>query len=149
MAGGTNGLAPTWSHIVALESAVGSANGIKSSPAYLTNFKVSSKLKTVDKSTSTAQFVYNGDGRLNGYRLAITNAVPSNLTKGTASGVCSAIIFGDFSNLYICSWGGLDILVNPYLLSATAEIRVDCTSYVDTIAQNPACWAAMQDALTA
>ena len=149
VAGGTDGLAPTWAHIVSLESAVGSANGIKSNPAYLTNFKVSSKLKTVDKSTSTAQFVYNGDGLLNGYKLAITNAVPSNLTKGSASGVCSAIIFGDFSNLYICSWGGLDILVNPYLLSATAEIRVDCTSYVDTIAQNPACWAAMQDALTA
>ena len=34
---------------------------------------------------------------VNGYPLYFTNQVPSNLTKGTSSGVCSAVLMGDFS----------------------------------------------------
>jgi HK97 family phage major capsid protein len=40
VAGGTNGLAPTWDHIVDLESALATVNAPTGSLGYLTNAKV-------------------------------------------------------------------------------------------------------------
>ena len=49
-----------------------------------------------------------------GRRCEISQQVPSNLTKGSASGTCSAVIYGDWSSLIVAQWGSpLDILVNP------------------------------------
>jgi hypothetical protein len=38
--------------------------------------------------------------------------IPSNLTKGTAAGTCSAVLFGDFSKLVIGQWGFMDLSVD-------------------------------------
>ena len=102
VAGGTNGLAPAWSHIVDLETAVSVANADIGTLGYLTNGKVRGKLKQVAKNGAASAFVW-GDGNqpLNGYQAAVTNAVPSNLVKGSSGAVCSAIIFGNFADLMI------------------------------------------------
>ena len=40
----------------------------------------------------------------------MTNNVPSNLTKGSSSGVCSAVIFGNWESGCLGVWGaGLEI----------------------------------------
>jgi hypothetical protein len=52
--------------------------------------------------------------------------VPSNLTKGTATAICSAIIFGNFADLVIGLWGGLDLMVDPYSKSTTGAVRIVC-----------------------
>ena len=44
----------------------------------------------------------------------VSNNVPSNLTKGSSSGVCSALIYGNFSDLLIGLFGDSEILVDPY-----------------------------------
>jgi hypothetical protein len=42
----------------------------------------------------------------------MTNAVPSTLTKGSASNVCSALVAGDFSQCLIGFYGnGLEITI--------------------------------------
>jgi len=43
---------------------------------------------------------------VNGYPLAMTNQVPSNLTKGSTSGSCSAVVMGDFSQALLGLFGG-------------------------------------------
>jgi HK97 family phage major capsid protein len=49
---------------------------------------------------------------VNGYPLYVTNQVPSNLTKGTSSGVCSAMLMGDFSQAMVGFYGnGIEITV--------------------------------------
>lgn len=150
VAGGTNGLAPTWAHIVDLESDVAVANADIGSLAYLTNAKVRGKLKTTEKAANTAQFVF-GDGAnpLNGYKCGMSNQVPSNLTKGTSSGVCSAILFGNFVDLLIGMWGGLDITVDPYTSSSTGTVRIVVLQDVDIAVRHPESFSAMKDALTA
>jgi len=145
--GGTNGLAPAWSHIVDLESEVMIDNADGPSMAYLTNAKVRGKLKQVEKATNTAQFVWVGN-EINGYPAVVTNTVPSTLDKGTSTGVCSAIIFGDFSKLFIGQWGNLDIIVDPYSLKKKAEVEVTVISYGDIGILQPEAFAAMKDALT-
>ncbi|MGH9895035.1 MAG: phage major capsid protein, partial [bacterium] len=117
VAGGPNGAAPTWAHVVALENELGIDNADRGSLGYLTNSKVRNKLKTTEKAVNTGLFVWEpgarGDGMLNGYSAYVSNQAPSNLTKGTSSGICSAILFGNFADLLIGMWGALDILVDP------------------------------------
>jgi hypothetical protein len=42
------------------------------------------------------------NNEINGYPFEMSNHIPSNLTKGTAAGTCSAV-FGDFSKLVMVS----------------------------------------------
>lgn len=149
--GGTNGAAPTWANIIALETAVAFANADIGNMGYLTNAKVRGKLKSTEKfTTSNGMPVYeSGNTPLNGYQAAITNAVPSNLTKGSASGVASAIIFGNFADLMIGMWGSLDLMVDPYTGSTAGTIRVVALQDVDVAVRNIESFATMVDALTA
>ena len=148
--GGTNGLAPTWGNIVQLESDVAVANADVGTLAYLTNAKVRGKLKTTSKVSGQNGFVWeSGDTPLNGYRAGVTNAVPSNLTKGTSSGVASAIIFGNWADLVIGMWGGLDLTVDPYSGSTAGTVRIVALQDVDIALRNVVSFATMVDALTA
>ena len=148
--GGTNGLAPTWAHIVQLESDVAVANADVGSLAYLTNAKVRGRLKGTSKVSGQNGFIWDdGATPVNGYRTAITNAVPSNLTKGTSNGVCSAIVFGNFADLVIGMWGGLDLMVDPYTGSTAGTVRVVALQDVDVALRNTVSFATMVDALTA
>lgn len=149
VAGGTNGLAPSWAHIVGLETEVAIDNADVGSLAYLTNAKVRGKLKTTYKDAGSGLAVYaDGNTPLNGYQTGVTNAVPSNLTKGTSTGVCSAIIMGNFADLIIGMWGGLDILADPYSASNSGNVRVSAFQDVDVAVRHAESFAAMVDALT-
>lgn len=147
--GGTNGLAPTWANIIALETAVAVANADSGTMGYLTNTKVRGKLKGTEKFGSTGMPVWEaGSTPLNGYQAAVTNAVPSNLTKGSSSGVCSAILFGNWADLMIGMWGSLDLMVDPYSGSTAGTVRVVALQDVDIAVRNVESFATMVDALT-
>ncbi|MCG2600566.1 MAG: phage major capsid protein [Achromobacter sp.] len=150
VAGGTNGAAPTWPHIVKLETEVASDNALLGTLAYITNTKVRGKLKETEKFTGGGREIWGeGDNPLNGYRAIVSNQVPSNLTKGTADGVASAILFGNWADVIIGMWGGLDILLDPYTGSASGKKRIVAHQSVDVAVRHPESFAAMLDALTA
>lgn len=147
--GGTNGLAPTYDHMVDLETAVANANAAMGNMGYLTNTKVRGKLKKTQRFTGTnGDPVWERGNEVNGYRAAVSNQVPSNLTKGTSNGVCSAIAFGNWADLLMGMWGGLDVLVNPYINSGTGTVRIEVFQSVDIAVRHPESFAAMVDALT-
>ena len=123
---GTNGGALTMEKVVDLETEILQDNAlVGNAMAYVTNAKVVAglkKLRAGGSTTTDGAFLFNSDlqaiGRgptpltLNGYPLATTNAIPSNLTKGTASSVCSALVAGDFSQAMVGFYGnGLEIVV--------------------------------------
>lgn len=148
--GGTNGAAPTWAHISALESKIELANAMRNGVAYLTNPKVKNKLRNTALDAGSGLFVWRqGEKDLNGYPCGISNLVPSTLVKDESGAVCSAIIFGDFSQLEIYNWGGLDITVDPYTLAGKNQIKLTVNSLWDVFVRQPAAFAAMLDALTA
>lgn len=149
VAGGTDGAAPTWANIVELESDVAVANALVDNMAYLTNAKVRGKLKTTSKVSGQNGFVWEGgDTPVNGYRAAVTNAVPSNLTKGAGSNL-SAIIFGNFADLVVGMWGGLDLMVDPYSGSTAGTVRIVALQDVDVAVRYTESFATMVDAITA
>lgn len=146
VAGGTDGAAPTYAHVIALETAVAVANADMGSLAYLTNPKVRGKLRSTAKvASSDSVMVWDSMP----YNSAITTQVPSNLEKGSSGAVCSAIIFGNFADLVVGQWGGIDIQVDPYTLATTGQVRILADTYYDSAVRRAGSFAAMKDALTA
>ena len=153
--GGTDGLAPAYSHIVGLETAVANANGDVGNLAFLTNTKVRGKLRqtqefasTNGKAVWTSQPGSQGVGDMLGYDALCSNSVPSNLVKGSSGAVCSPIMFGNWIDLIIFMWGGLDIMLDPYTGSSAGTKRVVALQDVDVGVRHTGSFAAMKDALT-
>ena len=149
--GGANGAAISWSHLVDLESACANANA---EPDLRAGYAINTKLRGAMKKTQKAAnlpFIWDaGDYSVNSYRAAVTNNLPSNGTKGTATGVCSSLVFGsDWSDLIIAMFGGLDVVVDPYTLAKDGQVRITGNQFIDVGVRQVASFAAMTDALTA
>ena len=147
---GTNGGAIDWKHIVALETEDNSKNANRGRMAYLSNAKVNGALKVTEMATGTARFLLSNEApkTLNGYPFDWTNLVPSTLTKGTAASKCSALIFGNFQDLYIGQWGGIDIVVDPYTGARNGEIIITLNAWNDVKVVEPKSFAAIVDITT-
>lgn len=148
---GTDGGAPTWGHIVDLVAQVEQFN--VNGNGFLTNAKVKAKLsKTFTNATYGDEPVWqpgtNGGWTLAGYPALVSGNVPSNLTKGASSGVCSAIIFGNWQDLIIGQWGALDLLLDPYTLAASGGMQVRAMLELDIAVRHAESFAAIKDALT-
>jgi HK97 family phage major capsid protein len=148
--GGTNGLALAWTHIVGLESACANVNAEPDRVSgYLINTKSRGTTKTTQKATNLPFIWDNGDQPLNGYRAAVSNTVPSNLTKGTSTTICSSVMFGsDWSMSVLGLFGAPDVTVDPYSLATTGQVRITLNHFADHGVRIAACFASMEDALT-
>jgi HK97 family phage major capsid protein len=103
---GTNGGPLTRDLSIDMETAISALNADVENMFYVTNSKVRGKMKKTAIDAGSGLFLYDGK-ELNGYPVKVTNLVPSNLTKGSSSGVCSAIAFADWSKLFVGFWDGL------------------------------------------
>jgi len=151
VAGGTNGAAPDWADIVDLETEVAVDNADVGRLNYMSNAKVRGKLKkTLVTATYGDQMIWPVNAtEINGYPWLTTNQVSSALTKGSSSGVCSAIFFGNWVDLFIAMWGGLDLLLDPYTGGLAGTLRVIVHQDIDIAVRHAQSFAAMLDALTA
>ena len=122
---GTNGLAPTYAKIVELIKAVDVSNAMGGNPSFLTNPKVIAALRTIAKQSGGAEgnFIMEAASDILGYNIASTTLVPSNLAKGTGSNL-SAAIFGDFTNVMLGFWSGVDVVVDTSSLSTSGGTRL-------------------------
>ena len=111
---------PTWAEIVAMESAVANDNALVGSLGYICRPADYGTLKTTEKASGTAQFVVSPDGSMNGYNVIRSNQVTSG-----------DFYFGNFADLLIGMYGGLDITVDPYALSTSGGVRIVALQTVD------------------
>lgn len=153
--GGANGAAPVYDHVVDLESSVANANADVGNLAYVTNSRVRGKLRKTQEFTGTnGKAIWqrgreSGIGDVLGYDAYVTNTISNTLTKGTSTGVCSAIAYGNWADMVIAMWGGLDVMLDPYTFSSSGTKRVVALQDVDMQLRQVASFAAMKDALTA
>ncbi len=147
---GTNGGAITFASLVNLEREVAIDNALAGRLSFLTNPKVVAAMRRTPRQSSGVEgnFILNDTNTLLGYGVASTTLVPSDLTKGTSSGVCSAVIFGNFNDLMIGMFGGLDVLVDPYTGSATGATRIAMYQDVDVAVRHAESFAAIKDVTT-
>lgn len=139
----------SWGSVVALESQVSNVNADAGKLAYLTSPRVRGSLKTVSKGNGYPTFVYEdgaeaGEGEMNGYRALVTSLVPQNLTKGGASNL-SALIFGNWDDLVVAMWEGIDMIVNPYSAQLSGAVIISNQMSVDVEVRRAASFAIAND----
>ncbi|MCW1921310.1 phage major capsid protein [Luteolibacter arcticus] len=154
VAGGTNGAAPTYAHLIALESAIDTQNALGGSLRYATNGQIRAKLKQTPKQASGVEgnFILTdlAPNMLNGYRSEFTNAISRTLTKGSANAVASAIFFGNFVDYIVGYWGGLSLeLIRDSANAKLGMYTLVANTYYDGGVVRPKSFAAMLDALGA
>lgn len=149
VAAGDNGGEPTSSHVISLENEVSIDDADIGQLAYLTNPKVRAKLKNTPLDAGSGRFVWTLEeaGNLMGYKAGVTTSVPSDLTKGGGSSL-SALIFGNFADLMMLQWGGLDIIVDPYTRAKYNEVELVINSFWDVIIRRAVSFAAAKDLIT-
>jgi len=145
---GTNGGVIAWDDIVNLVKEVeidnAAING--NTLAYLTNPKVKSLMASTPKvaSTDSVMLLDAPWNSLYGYNLAVTNNVPSDLTKGTLT-TASAMVFGDFSQLMMGFFSTPDVLVDPYTAGSTGAVRIRVMQELDIAVRHAQSFAACLD----
>ena len=117
--------APTFAEVVALESDVATANALLGSPVYLMNAAMRGNLKTTKKDAGSGIFIME-NGEVNGYRGVLSNQVASN-----------DLWFGNFADLIIGYFSGLDLMVDPYTHSTSGTVRVVAMQDCDIAIRHP------------
>jgi HK97 family phage major capsid protein/HK97 family phage prohead protease len=107
--------APLFSEFVRAETEIATDNADVASMAYVTNPVIRGFAKTNRRiATSTdSNTIWEPGNTINGYRTEITNQIATG-----------DVFFGNFADLWIGLWGGLDITVDPYTHSKKGRIRI-------------------------
>lgn len=152
---GTNGGLPTHEALLDLAGPVLDANPPRGSLGFITSAAMRDTLaRTTVAPAGGDVFVWqappraDADGSIGTFPAWGSTAVPSTLTKGSAAGVCSAILFGAWSDLAIARWGGVDIILDPYTNAKTGMVRVFAYADVDVVVARPESFAMILDALS-
>jgi len=145
---GADGSTPTWASIVALWKEVAVDNADIGTLAYLTTPQAIYKLRTILKDSNVSGYLLGEGNVLNGYPIHFSNTVPSTLDKGASSSSLSAMIFGNWNDLVVGTWGGLDILVNPYTKGKEGLTEIIANVYCDVAVLRPQSFAAIVDITT-
>jgi HK97 family phage major capsid protein len=149
---GSNGGAITLDKMLDLKQTVAVDNADLPSAGFLTNTKVENALSKLKDGNSA--YLLNpygteiGQQQFAGRQLMISNNVPSNLTKGSSSGVCSAAIYGNFSDLLIGLFGTLELLVDPYTQFQSGGVGIRALQGVDVKVRHPESFGAILDITT-
>lgn len=143
---GTNGGVPTRAKLVDLVTKLATENADMGNLAFLTTPGIRGTLQQTLLDSGSGRFVWESPNQLLGYNAQVSTQVPSTLTKGSASGICHAIIYGNWSELMIAQWGGIDLLADPYTLGTKAMVRVIVNSWWDLALRHVESFAAIKDA---
>ena len=148
----TNGGSITLDKMLDLKQSVAIDNADLPTAGFLTNTKVENALSKLKDGNSA--YLLNpygteiGQQQFAGRRMMISNNVPSNLTKGSSSGVCSAAIYGNFSDLLIGLFGTLELLVDPYTQFQSGGVGIRALQGVDVKVRHPESFGAILDITT-
>jgi HK97 family phage major capsid protein len=126
---------PTFAEVVSMETAVAEDNALMGNLAYILPASMYGALKTTEKATGTAQFVVEPGNTINGYRAIVSN-------QATAG----RLFFGNFADLLVGMWAGLDIIVDPYTSSTSGTVRVVALQTVDVAVRHAVSFAAQKKA---
>ena len=115
----------TFEEYIGMETDVASANADAGSLRYIINAAARGALKSTEKATNTAQFVFM-DNEINGYPVIVSNQLANN-----------DALFGDFSMMIMGMWSGLDLTVDPYAGATAGTVRVIALQDVDFAVKQP------------
>jgi len=143
---GTNGGAITYDATIDLIKEVAQDSALKGSLGYAVTPEVVYQMRKTPKvsSTDSVMIMDNAD-LLNGYRVYQSSQLPKDLTKGTLSSTAHAMIFGNFQDLLIGYYSGLDVLVDPFTGSSAGTVRLNFFTGMDVAVRHAESFSAILD----
>lgn len=121
------GVQPTYAELVEMETAIDQDNALAGALAYVVNTSLRGHAKTTLKFSGIDGTLWEAGNTLNGYRTEVTNQVTSG-----------DVFFGNFADLLIGMWGGLEITVDPYTHSTKGRLRIIAMQDVDFLVRRAA-----------
>jgi HK97 family phage major capsid protein len=116
--------APTFGEMVSMETSVAVDNALLGGLVYIVHPSNAGTLKTTEKATNTAQFVYT-DGLINGYPVVVSAQLTAN-----------NYVFGNMQDLLVGLFSGVDLVVDPYTNSSSGTVRVVALQSCDVNVRN-------------
>lgn len=112
---------PTFTELVAMETAIAADNADVNSMRYAGNAAFRGHCKTTPKfGAGTEATIWEPGGTVNGYGVDVTNQVNAG-----------DVFHGNFADLLIAMWGGLELQVDPFSGSKKGRIRIVVFQDVD------------------
>lgn len=130
--------AVAWAHVIDIESAVDTANALDGNLAYITHPALKGEMKQTPRVATTDSRMIMEGAELNGYPLFTTSNANTNC--GT-DGDEYPLGFANWRHFIIAQWGGMDLVVDPYTLATTAQVRITVNSYWDFVFRHSAALA--------
>ena len=115
------GTAFSYASLVAMETAINSENANRGKMGYILPTSDWGLAKTTVKASGIPAFILEQDNMINSYKADFSNQFAANTP-----------IFGNYEDLFIGRWGGVEVLVDPFTMSDTGEIKIQLFSYADT-----------------
>jgi HK97 family phage major capsid protein len=125
---------PIWAEVVAMESAVAVDNALQGQTGYVIEPTMRGQLRAAEKVASTGVFIMDSMDALNGHQCVTT----SQVTDGD-------IFFGNWADLIIGMWGGLDVICDPYTNALDGSVRIIVKQSVDVAVRHPVSFAFNND----
>ena len=118
------GGSPTWDKLIDMQTGIDDSNALDGSLGYMTTPLVAGKCRktVVTTNANVMGFLWNqraGEGELAGYRAASTKQVSRTLGGGTDHG----LLFGDWSQIAICMWGGLEVIFDQVTAADSGQVK--------------------------
>ena len=114
---------PTFAELVAMETQIAADNADIGQMGYVGNAGFRGHCKVTPRfGTGTESTIWEPGNTVNGYRVEITNQVAAG-----------DVFFGNFSDLIVGMWGGLDLTSDPYALSKSGGLRIIVLQDVDFV----------------
>ncbi len=110
------------------------ANARMGSEGFVTNHYVIHSLATTPRQGSGVEgnFIYSGQGPLLGVPLTVSTTIPSNFEEGGSGTTLSGIIYSsNWAGAILGTWGGMDILFDPYTQALAGTYRFVCNAFMD------------------
>ena len=107
-----------FSGVTNLEADIEDANVIGECKYIMSN-KAKAAFRNMPKSSKSTELVMEG-GQIDGTEVLNTSHVPGQ-----------GVAYGDWSNLAIGQWGGIDLTVDPYTKAAAGQVRLVINAYFD------------------
>ena len=124
---------PTFAEVVAMETAVADDNALMGSLAYIGRTNMRGALKTTAKDTGSGIMLLENN-MLNGYQYLATNSI----TDGN-------LYFGNWAELMIGMWGGLDLVMDDATLAAKNGLYIRAFQTCDVAVRHPVSFAYNND----
>ena len=115
------GANPTFAELVAMETAVSLQNADVDSMAYIGNAAFRGYAKSTKKfADASMNTIWEQGNTVNGYNALTTNQIATG-----------DVFFGNFSDLLVGMWGGLEVMVDPYTGSDKGQLKIVVMQDVD------------------